>query len=418
VAAFLYAAVFTFRAASDDIADAIALLYIVPIALVALELGLRAGVAAAGLALGLLGLWVLDTQAEIGALGMMTRGVAFLAVGGVAGRFSDRMRDAQRRQAGLLRAGFDTAHLDLAEELPATLAQNAVEQVEARGARVELDGRTPAEDGVMADGAHEFPIEARGVRYGRLTVSPSRRLQPEAHAALATLALQVAVSVENRQLLERERERAVIAVQLRDARRLLDERAIQLRGLIAGQEAERRHVSRELHEEAAQTLAAVLLGLGALERRLDSDAATPQVAMLRTHVDHTMRSLRALAVSLRPPTLELGLRAALERLAETHGDAPVMVAIDDEARLDEYIETTIFRVAEEALDATVGAARSISVLLRPDDRELTILIETDRAFEEEKVAMLRARLELVGGNVSGSHTALRASVPLRSQQLP
>ena len=415
-AAGLYGGVFALRAAMGDAADAIELLYVVPIALVALELGLRTGVAAAGLALGLLGVWALDAHAGLGAVGVTTRGVAYLAVGGVAGRFSDRMRDAQRRQAALLESGFALAHLAAGGEPGGTLARHAAYLVGARGARVDLNGRPRGEWGVMDRSDQEVPIEARGVRHGTLAVSASRRLQPEDRAALAVLALQAAVSQENQQLLERERERAAIRAELREAHQRLDERAVQLRELIVGQEAERRRVSYQLHEQAAQTLAAVLLGLGALERQLDSKIAAPQVGVLRSHVDETMRSLRALAVSLRPPTLELGLQTALERLADhahEHGHVDVTVALDDATGLGEELETTIYRVVEEALDAAAGAARSVTIATEPGGRQLTILLDTgDRPIDREKLALLSGRLELVRGTLTSSTTGLRAVIPL------
>jgi Histidine kinase len=412
----LYGGVFALRATVGDAADAIGLLYVIPIALVALELGLRAGVAAAALALGLVGVWALDAHADLGAAGVTTRGVAYLAVGGVAGRFSDRMRNAQQRQAALLESGFALAHLAAGDEPAGTLARHAAHLVGARGARVDLNGRPRGEWGVLDHSDQEVPIEARGIRHGTLAVSASRRLQPEDRAALAIVALQAAVSQENQRLLESERERAAIRAELRDAHRRLDERAVQLRELLVGQEAERRHVSYELREQAAQMLAAVLLGLGALERQLGSEIAAPQVGVLRSHVDETMRSLRALAVSLRPPTLELGLKTALERLADharERGPVELTVALDDATRLGEEIETTIYRVVEEALDAADGAPRSLTVTTEPGDRRVTILLEAgDRPIDRDKLALLTARLELVRGTLSSSTTGLQAVIPL------
>jgi hypothetical protein len=80
-AAGLFAAIFALRQTSTDGADATELLYVVPISLVALELGLLAGVGAAALALGLVGIWTLSSPAGLDGVGMFTRGVAFLAVG-------------------------------------------------------------------------------------------------------------------------------------------------------------------------------------------------------------------------------------------------------------------------------------------------------------------------------------------------
>lgn len=69
-AALLFIAVFLARQSSGDAEAGIALLYVLPVALTALELGLVAGVAAAGFAMGLLGIWVATTEAELGAVGL------------------------------------------------------------------------------------------------------------------------------------------------------------------------------------------------------------------------------------------------------------------------------------------------------------------------------------------------------------
>jgi signal transduction histidine kinase len=408
-AAALYVAVFALRATQAGANEAVGLLYVVPIALVALELGLVAGVAAAALALGLLGAWAAGAGVHLGALGLVTRGVAFLAIGGVAGRFSDRMREAHSRQARLLESGFALADLAERQELAATLARSAAELVGGRGARVSLSGQPPVEYGVMAGDGPEIAIEARGVRHGTLELAAAHRLQAEEHAALAILALQAAVSDDNRQLLDSERERAAMRARLQEAHQRLDVRATQLRELIAGQEAERQHVSHELHEQAAQTLAAVLLGLRALERDLGAELASDRFDVLRSHVDETMRSLRSLAVSLRPQTLQLGLRPALERLAD---DQHVQLAVDDSVQLGDEIDTTVYRVVEEALGASTGEQRSLSVAVAPDGEAITIRLDADGPLDADKLLLLSGRLELVRGTLSSTPTGLQAVIPL------
>src|ERR1019366_3104247 len=125
VAAGLFAGVCALRQTSADGADATELLYVVPILLVALELGLFAGIGAAALALGLVGIWTLSSHANLDAVGIFTRGVAFFPVGTVAGHFGDRMRDARNRQHLLLQSGLALADLTGADDLPTTLAHHA-----------------------------------------------------------------------------------------------------------------------------------------------------------------------------------------------------------------------------------------------------------------------------------------------------
>ncbi len=414
-AAGLFALLFALRQTSADRTDATELLYVVPISLVALELGMLAGVSAATLMLGSVGIWTLSSHAGLDAVGMFTRGVTFFAVGIVAGRFADRMRDARDRQHLLLQSGLKLSHLTGAEDLPATVALHAGGLVACAETRVELTGQPPAESGIGGDIRERFPIKARGIPYGTLAVSASRPMNAEDRAALTVLALQAAVAAENRRLLEGERERAVIRAELHDARVRLTDRGDQLREIITRQEAERDHVAYQLHEQAAQTLAAVLLGLTALERDLGSEMATPKLGTLRSNVDYTLRSLRSLAVSLRPPALALGLRAGLEQLADdarARGFEEMTVDLHGVDSLNEETETMAYRVVEEALHAA-GTARSVSVCTETGGRQLVILVRgVRRPIPREELAVLRARMELAGGTLSATTAELHAVMPL------
>ena len=419
-AAALFIVVFALCHTGPEVGEGIALLYVVPIALVALELGLVAGICASALALGLVGVWALDSHTELDAVGFLTRGVAYVAVGVLAGRFSDRMRDAHAREELLLESGLTLAHLDVSDDLPATVAQQAQRLASTDVARVELssNGTAEADSAGDDDGWEErFPIELGGTSYGTLIVLRSRPFMPEDHATLAILALQAAGAAESRRLLESERERAVIRAELQEARGHLAERGGQLREVIQRQEAERHHVAYELREQSAQTLAAVLLGLGALERQLGSGLAEPRLGELRSDIGCTLRSLRSLAASMRPP-LELGLRTALEGLAARSRDGPAFaeltIALPERRSLNAEVETIIYRVAEEAL-AAVGGARLLAVRAQADGSELAIDVQgAHRGIQPERLAVLRARIELVGGTLVAHDTALRAVIPLPS----
>jgi signal transduction histidine kinase len=415
-AAAIFAAVPTLRQMGVE-ADGLALLDLIPIALVALEFGLLAGICCAAVALGLVGVWAIDGSTDLGTFDMFAVAVAYLAVATVAGRFGSRMRDAHGRQQLLLESGLTLAHLEGADDLPATVARHARQLSSSRGVRVELTDESPVESGVWEhdDVEARVPIEVRGVRYGTLAVSRPQRIGVEERATLAILALQAAVAAESRQLLESERERAMVRAQLLAAREHLAQRGDQLRELIVRQEAERHDVADELHEQAAQTLAAVLLGLGALERELASGSAVPRLETLRFDIGSTLDSLRSLAVRLRPPALELGLQPALEKLADDarhRGFGEIKVAVREADGVAGEVETMVYRVVEETLDA-VGAARSVSVGTQRDASELVIDVRGPRrAIAQERLAVLRARIELVGGTMAATDDELRAVIPL------
>jgi signal transduction histidine kinase len=420
-AAVGFAVIFALRQAVSDEVETVGLLYVVPISLVALELGAIAGILAAALALGLVGVWSADSGVHLSLLAFVTRGVAYVLVGLLGGLFAARMRAVHNRQFLLLDSGLRLAHLDSGNELTATLAKQAVELVPSSWVRAELtDGPASEAGSPKGKGVEErIPIEVRGTRYGTLLVTRSRSSSGEDLATLEILALQAAVAAENWRLLASERERVIIRAELQDARVHLADRGGQLRELMARQEAERNHLAYELNEQAAQSLAAVLLGLAALERQLGAGPASPRLGELRSDVDSTLRSLRSLAVSLRPPALALGLRAALERLAEgapVRGFGEMKVALEGSGRLPQEVETMVYRVVEEAL-AAVGVARKVSVRAHTGSSELLIHIEgAQRAISHERLAVLRARLELIGGTLTAGPTELRAVIPLRRDE--
>jgi signal transduction histidine kinase len=413
LAAGLVATIFVLRQTTGEVSDPIALTYVIPISLVALELGLSAGLACAALALGLVGIWGLSAHADLDPTGVLSYGAAFLAVGGAAGHFSNRMRSVQRHHSQLLESGLALANLTRTEDLSETLARDARTLLGAPGARVELIDRAPFQSGVLEASAERFPIETRGIRYGTLAVGAPHAASREDRVKLGILTLQAAVAAENQRLLEDAQERAVLRTELHDARSHLEERGDQLRELIARQEAERHHVADELHEQAAQTLAGVLLGLRALERELESDLAGPRLGTLRSNVDGTLQMLRALAVSLQPPVLQLGLETALEALADDTRDrsgTEMTVALEGVGELSAEAEVIVYRVVEEALDA-LGGARSVVVRAEPAERRLVIMLEgAADAIPRERLAVLRARLELVHGTLLATTSELRAVI--------
>jgi signal transduction histidine kinase len=349
-AALLFVVVFAWRQLDRDAAHALGLLYVLPVALVALELGLRAGLVVSMLALCLVIGWAVSRDADIGALGVMSRGVVLVSIGAIAGRFSDRMRSAQQRESDLLESGLVLARMAEPKALSAMLAARARRLVGAAGARVAIDGLPVATVGEpSARRSVEVPIETRGRRVGVLQVTCDRdELSPEDRAVLATLAVQAGVAAENHRLLEAERTGAELRGELIAAQKRLADQRDHLGDLLGHQEDERRDVATRLHEECAQSLAAVLLGIGALER---AGAPGAIVEPVREQVAETLRDLRELAVRLRPPALDqLGLRPALERLAE-RVPRPVTLELADVGRLPPDVETAVYRSLEQLLAA-------------------------------------------------------------------
>ncbi len=132
VAAALFAVTFVARLAIKDPETLIANFYVVPIALLAIEFGTRAGVLAATVALGLVFAWSVLQTVHLGVLGYTARVAALLVTGAVVGRFSDRLRAdiAERRR--------ERGHLSLYADQLARANQQLAQSVERLEAFAEI----------------------------------------------------------------------------------------------------------------------------------------------------------------------------------------------------------------------------------------------------------------------------------------
>lgn len=120
VATLLFVGVFALRMLIGAPEDAINLLYALPVALVALAFGRRAGVAAGGLAVALVAAWALFRDVDLSLLGWLSRMVPLLLLGGLLGDAADRLEIADARQRALEHAA--QRHRD-ATEINDTLVQ-------------------------------------------------------------------------------------------------------------------------------------------------------------------------------------------------------------------------------------------------------------------------------------------------------
>jgi PAS domain S-box-containing protein len=111
-ACLLLAAVFVLGFLVSDPNEAVAVLYTIPIAIFAIELGLAGGIVAALVAVALFGIWVSADDVDTGVLGFFTRGTGFLVLGGLLGYFSNRLSSAYqtvRRREQQLQAILDNS---------------------------------------------------------------------------------------------------------------------------------------------------------------------------------------------------------------------------------------------------------------------------------------------------------------------
>ncbi|MBE8475551.1 HAMP domain-containing sensor histidine kinase [Streptomyces justiciae] len=214
--------------------------------------------------------------------------------------------------------------------------------------------------------------------------------------------------------------------------RLEHERATSSARALSAQEAERRRIAQELHDEVGQSMTAILLAL----ERAAGEADEPLRSELRQAQEITRGSLdevRRLVRRLRPGALEdLGLVSALTSLTSefaTHVGLRVVRRFDTGLpALDQQTELVLYRVAQEALTnaARHAEADEVEVSLRHTGGALVLAVSDDgrgtgAAREEAGIRGMRERALLIGAALDVTSqpqagTTVRLTVPLLRKQ--
>lgn len=241
-----------------------------------------------------------------------------------------------------------------------------------------------------------------------------------------------------------DRKRAEAAA---DLERSIRERDALRRELAGAEEAERRRLARELHDQLGQQLTGVALGLEDAERlaRLDGLSRSDSGAVLLKRLDQlkvlaremTMAA-RYLALELRPQELDdMGFEDALRTYAAEwstrFGVAAETLVVGEARRLaPSDLGSTLYRITQEALTNVAKHARatSVSVIVEMAQDEVRLIIEDDgggfdvdattqRARRERRLGLagIRERAALVGGSVKvesslGHGTSLFVTLPV------
>ena len=191
----------------------------------------------------------------------------------------------------------------------------------------------------------------------------------------------------------------------------------RLRDVMAAGEAERRRWARELHDQTLQGLGALMVSLSAAMRADDPAALRETVRVAVDRVSDEIRDLRTIIADLRPAALDaLGVVPALLSLIENTAtltglevDAALDLPQDGVGRLDPEIETTVYRLVQEALRnvAKHAGAQSVRISLREEDGMLHVAVADDgvgldpaRAGAGYGLLGMRERVALAGGDLS------------------
>jgi signal transduction histidine kinase len=181
------------------------------------------------------------------------------------------------------------------------------------------------------------------------------------------------------------------------------------------EEAERRHIAKELHDEVGQSLTALKL-------RLQVAEPSEQVVQARGLVDELLQRVSNLSLDLRPAMLDdLGLLPALVWLIErytTQTSVQVEFAHDGlDGRVSPVVETAAFRIVQEGLTnvARHAGVPSVKVRVWRDGRALSVQVaDAGKGFDvaaalaagkSTGLSGMRERAAALGGSLTVESTA-------------
>ncbi|MBV9805352.1 MAG: GAF domain-containing sensor histidine kinase [Solirubrobacterales bacterium] len=424
IAVLLFAAVFGARVVISDPDALLANFYIIPVAILAIEFGARAGLLAAAVAEALVPAWSVIDSVHVHPLGYVARGAAFVITGVVVGRFSERLRgdmairqDAQRDLAlyadqlessnrGLARSverleafaeiaravGGET---ELERVLSLILAQGR-EIVSARTLVVYLPegGELAAVSGsaMRSDSQPRLPLAGSLAGEVLLSGRPRRvgseadpaqleQLAPDAKAAILVplvfrgepLGVLAGINGAGERDFVEEDEQLLMSVAASAATAVATARSVaaaRLRLSVEAADQARARWARELHDETLQGLTGARMVLSAGLAREDPAALRGAAEAADAQLAEEMRKLRDLIAELRPAALDdLGLGPAIASLAKRQAAiggfaVELDVEVESERRLNRDTETAVYRIVQEALSNAVKHARAEAVSLR------------------------------------------------------
>jgi signal transduction histidine kinase len=240
------------------------------------------------------------------------------------------------------------------------------------------------------------------------------------------------------------------------SQRLAAERSVEIERLRYGMEArehERTRWAREIHDESIQGIGALRLQLANARDIDDTDKLSAAVDAVLEGLGNEIDGLRHLITELRPAALDdLGLEAALQALARRAQaidglDVTTVIDLGEDSsgddgarRLDAELESTVYRIVQEALTNVSRHAQAtsaeVSVTVRDSFLRAAVTDDGKGMPGAERLGPrgdgleggfgmsgMRERAELIGGELEfmpapGRGTVVRLTVPLAGRPVP
>lgn len=239
------------------------------------------------------------------------------------------------------------------------------------------------------------------------------------------------------ELLAAAAERCLMAAEKARLMEDLAQREEQVRSLaehmLHVEEIERRRISRELHDEAGQSLLCIRLQMELIEQALPDSAneTRDRLREARDLTERTILEMRRLIAALSPAVLEqLGLGAALRQLVNRfqrlHSTCRVKLQLTKMGALPHQLEIISYRLVQECFN-NIGKhseAKLVNVSLISADGVLKLIVEDNGVgfVVEEALAKresfglsgMRERVALLGGQF---HVESRTESPKRGTKI-
>jgi two-component system sensor histidine kinase UhpB len=192
------------------------------------------------------------------------------------------------------------------------------------------------------------------------------------------------LAAKNQELTREVAERTAAEERLRDNSRVIHDMSAHL---VEMEEAARRTLSRELHDRIGQILAALNVNLTIIRDQISGDLRdriVPRIDDSLSLLEETGTRVQDMIADLRPPVLDdYGLLAALrwygKKFTSRTGITVRVRGKEMSPRPDPKVETTLFRITQEALTnvSKHAKAANVAVIVRSDDSSLCLSIHDD-----------------------------------------
>jgi len=242
---------------------------------------------------------------------------------------------------------------------------------------------SPIERNLLAEGVVSYislPLISQGELLGVLNLGRSKKnaFNPSDIESVQEIADALAIALRQADLFEA----------ISNQRKRLSELAARLSVM---QEEEKKHLSRELHDQVGSKLTSIGLNLNILrnELNLDLKMSMGRIADSLRTLEETAKIIRDMVTDLRPDVLDdYGLLSALRWYAERfdHRTGIITEVHGEDLKLHPEDETHFFRIAQEALTniAKHSKARRVKILLKMKDGKKKMLIADDgKGFEPD-----------------------------------